>query len=468
MVLIAPLVGAAVFLSGLAAALPTNSYDSSNSNSNGYDSSSNSNSNYDSSNSNSNYDSSNSNSNYNSGSNSNYNGDSNSNSNYNSGSNSNYNGNSGNNYQGNNYDSSSTSTDEYTSTSTTSSYNNNYNNNYDSSSTTSSYNSYTTSYGSGSNYWGGSGYEDCVNQCIAQFGGSTGGGSYEATTTAGSYGPTGTGATHTVLVAPSKGVFRMLPFATNASVGDTIEFRWGADNHTVTKSSQLLPCNKSSADPVFASGEQNNGFIYHQVVNDTAPIFYYCGTPGHCEQGMFGIINPPTTAPGAPSSVGGMMQMMAANDSNLAAFAGYTSNLTSNNEAAKSWGGAIDLAGLPEWSHPYVMTNVLFTRGAFAMNPEVLQADNTADLSSAATTPLMLPVDMSGALNAATASQQDPSSADPAAQTPAGAAQTPAGAAGSDPAPSAQPSANSNGASSVASPRLLVAAAVVVATIFAL
>jgi plastocyanin len=440
MVLITPLVGAAVFLSGLAAALPTNSYDSSNSN-NGYDSSSNSNSNYDSSNSNSNY---------NSGSNSNYN----------SGSNSNYNGNS-NNYNGNNYDSSSTSTDESTSTSTTSSYNNNYNNNYDSSSTTSSYDSYTTSYGSGSNYWGGSGYEDCVNQCIAEFGGSTGGGSYQATTTAGSYGPTGTGATHTVLVAPSKGVFRMLPFATNASVGDTIEFRWGADNHTVTKSSQLLPCNKSSADPVFASGEQNDGFIYHQVVNDTAPIFYYCGTPGHCEQGMFGIINPPTTAPGAPSSVGGMMQMMAANDSNLAAFAGYTSNLTSNNEAAKNWGGAIDLAGLPEWSHPYVMTNVLFSRGVFAMNPEVLQADNTADLSSAATTPLMLPVDMSGALNAATASQQDPSSGDAAAQTPAA-------AAASDPAPSAQPSTKSSGASSVASPRLLVAAAVVVATIFAL
>jgi len=45
----------------------------------------------------------------------------------------------------------------------------------------------------------------------------------------------------------------------NASVGDTILFKWNANNHTVTKSSQLELCNKTSDHP-FASGEQNKSF----------------------------------------------------------------------------------------------------------------------------------------------------------------------------------------------------------------
>ena len=88
------------------------------------------------------------------------------------------------------------------------------------------------------------------------------------------------GVTHTVIVAPTQGVLRYVPFATNASVGDTVRFMWGANNHTVTKSSQLQLCNKTSDAP-FASGEHNKSFIFDQVVNSTDPVFYYCGTPGH-------------------------------------------------------------------------------------------------------------------------------------------------------------------------------------------
>lgn len=473
MVLIAPLIGAAVFLSGLTAALPTNSYDSGSSSSNNYGGSSdNSNSNYGSSsdNSNSNYGSSSSNSNSNYGSsnsNSNYGGDSSNN--YGGSSNNNYGGNSGNNYGGgNNYDSSST-TMMMDSTSTTMMMDSTSTMMMDSSSTTTAQNYQTTSYGSGSNYWGGSGYEDCVNQCIAQFGGSSGGGSYQATATSGSYGSKGTGATHTVIVAPTKGVFRMMPFATNASVGDTIEFHWGADQHTVTKSSALLPCNKSSEAPVFASGEQNQSFVFTQVVNDTNPTFYYCGTPTHCEKGMFGIINPAMAAPGSPTSLGGMMQSMAANDSDLSAYAAYSSNVTSNNDAAAKWGANFDMANMPDWSHSLMATNVLFTRAVLGMNKEVLQADGSTDLSSVASTPLMLPMDISQPLNAA-ASAPPSSDANAPASTPASTpAVTPAGAAGTDPAAAAsQTTTKSNGASSVASPRLLVAGVVVLATIFAL
>ncbi|KAJ7156017.1 hypothetical protein C8R43DRAFT_884380 [Mycena crocata] len=327
-------------------------------------------------------------------------------------------------------------------------------------STTSAYKSYeTSSYGSGSTYWGGSGYQDCVNQCMADFGGgSTGGGSYQATATSGSEGSKGTGATHTVIVAPTKGVFRMMPFATNASVGDTIEFHWGADVHTVTKSSSLTPCNKSSDAPVFASGTQNQSFVFTQVVNDTNPTFYFCGTPTHCQKGMFGIINPAMATPGSPSSLGGMMSSMAANDSDLSAYAAYSNNITANNNQAATWGSNFDMSNMPDWSHSLFATNVLFNRAALAMNPEVLQADNSIDLSSVATTPLMLPKDMTPALNAAAA---------PAAASDGGVAQAAGAAATAAASPEASP-ATPNGASSLSSPRLLVGAVVVLATIFAL
>lgn len=102
-------------------------------------------------------------------------------------------------------------------------------------------------------------------------------------------GSSGSGATHTVIVAPTQGVLRYVPFAVNASVGDTVRFVWGAGPHTVTKSSELTLCNATSDAP-FKSGMQNKSFVFDQLINDTNPTFYYCGVAMHCEMGMFGIM----------------------------------------------------------------------------------------------------------------------------------------------------------------------------------
>jgi plastocyanin len=216
----------------------------------------------------------------------------------------------------------------------------------DSTSTAMAASAYSTpSYGSGNSNWGGSGYDSCVqrmfsgifgdydltdssSECMASYGSM---GSYMPTATA-SMGSSGNGGvTHTVIVAPTQGVLRYIPFAINASVGDTVMFMWGANEHTVTKSSQLAICNKTSDAP-FASGEQNKSFTCEytfarsigpyvdqnipvavtQVVNDTDPTFFYCGTPGHCEKGMFGIINPPV-ANESSVSVASMMPAMMQN-----------------------------------------------------------------------------------------------------------------------------------------------------------
>jgi len=80
-----------------------------------------------------------------------------------------------------------------------------------------------------------------------------------STATAGSDSSDGSGVTHTVIVAPTQGVLRYIPFATTAAVGDSVKFLWGANEHTVTKSSELAICNKTSDSP-FSSGEQNKSF----------------------------------------------------------------------------------------------------------------------------------------------------------------------------------------------------------------
>ncbi len=146
--------------------------------------------------------------------------------------------------------------------------------------TTSAWNSYQTpTYGSGSSSWGSSSnYNDCVSrecadlkkqnfrilteycsECLAQYGGSPQPWTPPPTQTTPDSGSVGNGVTHTVIVAPSQGVLRYVPFAVNASVGDTVQFMWGADNHTVTKGSELTPCNKT-ADSPFASGIQVKDF----------------------------------------------------------------------------------------------------------------------------------------------------------------------------------------------------------------
>lgn len=326
-------------------------------------------------------------------------------------------------------------------------------------STASAYGSYSSpAYGSGSSNWGSSGYNDCVAQCVASFGAPAA--SYMPTATSGSMGTSGSGATITVIVAPTQGVLRYVPFAVNASVGDTIKFMWGANNHTVTKSSELTPCNKTSNAP-FASGTQNKGFVFTQVVNDTNTTFYYCGTPGHCQQGMFGIINPPN-ALGSTTSLSGMMPSLSANSSDVSAYASYTAMMTANNTKAASWGGNIDMGSLPTWSHQYVAENVLFTRNFLASNSEVMKPNGFIDLSSASSTPLMIPQDLGAALSSA--STTSPAASSTPMSTATGASMSSHASASA----SGTAAGLSSGASSLASPNAVVCLLVAVATWFAL
>lgn len=316
----------------------------------------------------------------------------------------------------------------------------------------------TPTYGSGSSNWG-SEYDDCVQKCVASHGAPPA--TYYPTATKASEGASGTGSTVTVIVAPTQGVLRFVPAAVNASVGTTIKFMWGAGPHTVTKSSQLLPCNRSGEEPVFASGQKDKDFVYTQVVNDTKPTFYFCGVPEHCQKGMFGMINPPAEF-GGQTSVGGMMQSMTEKNSGLSAYASYTSNNTQG-KAGSNWGSSISLKDMPEWSHELVAENVLFTRNLLAMNPDIVKEDGSIDLSSVTSTPLMIPQDVSAQINSANDGTAAGGAPPATTSTESTAPTTSAESAGASKAAS-----GSNGASALASPKVLVAIMAVVATFFAL
>ncbi|TFK29901.1 hypothetical protein FA15DRAFT_186169 [Coprinopsis marcescibilis] len=318
------------------------------------------------------------------------------------------------------------------------------------------------SHGSGGKVWQNHDqYNDCVQQCVATYG--SGPGKYAPTATETETGGVkGTGATHTVIVAPSQGVFRYIPFAINATVGDTVKFVWGANNHTVTKGSALQPCNRTADAQSFASGRKDQGFVFHQVVNDTSPTYFFCGVGAHCRSGMFGIINPATNF-ASPTSLGRQLQSIGQNSSNVEGYSAYTAKQIKGNDAAARWGSSIDIESVPEWAREYVAENVLYTRMFLATNPEVLKDDGSIDLSSNSTVPLAIPEDIAAALNNAGSGDASPS---PSPNTPAVSAPVDA--------PASTPAAdngtisnlrNNSGASSLASPKVLVALAAVFATL---
>ncbi|KAE9375856.1 hypothetical protein N431DRAFT_370749 [Stipitochalara longipes BDJ] len=118
--------------------------------------------------------------------------------------------------------------------------------------------------------------------------------------------PTTSSAVPTHTIAAGADPFKFTPNEVNANVGDIIEFRFYPTNHSVARAEYLFPCipyevtgvNKvgfwSGFEPIYIVGVDQPK--YQVRVNDTKPIFYYCGAPGACiVDGMVGVINPNST-----------------------------------------------------------------------------------------------------------------------------------------------------------------------------
>ncbi|KAH9823720.1 extracellular serine-rich protein [Teratosphaeria destructans] len=105
---------------------------------------------------------------------------------------------------------------------------------------------------------------------------------------------------HTVTVGKVLNEFQ--PNSINAVPGDIVSFEFWSGNHSVIGAAYGYPCipvqDVVDDEPGFFSAFQPNATdsdhpVWNLTINDTSPVFYYCGAPGSCiGYGMVGVINP--------------------------------------------------------------------------------------------------------------------------------------------------------------------------------
>ncbi|KAI8203257.1 hypothetical protein K4K52_005656, partial [Colletotrichum sp. SAR 10_76] len=108
------------------------------------------------------------------------------------------------------------------------------------------------------------------------------------------------GTVHVVKVGESGLTFS--PNDVKAAVGDTVEFHFYPKAHSVAQSSFDKPCEPLSngtatgffSGPVpVSSGEGAD--VFSVKVDDASPKWFYCATAQHCQGGMVGVINAPSS-----------------------------------------------------------------------------------------------------------------------------------------------------------------------------
>ncbi|KAG9198940.1 hypothetical protein G6514_009217 [Epicoccum nigrum] len=81
-----------------------------------------------------------------------------------------------------------------------------------------------------------------------------------------------------------------------AAVGDIVQFQFSNGNHTVTQSTADKACTPMDAGVhsghiPFQDGQTDVG-TFNMPVTSTDPMFLYCATGPHCQEGQVMIINP--------------------------------------------------------------------------------------------------------------------------------------------------------------------------------
>ncbi|RAQ47363.1 extracellular serine-rich protein [Aspergillus flavus] len=93
--------------------------------------------------------------------------------------------------------------------------------------------------------------------------------------------------------------FSFDPDTLKVAPGGKVEFHFYPGNHSVAQASFSKPCHPMNDSSFFSgfiaptTGESDT--VFTVTVNDTKPIWYYCGQVGHCQAGMVGVINPPAS-----------------------------------------------------------------------------------------------------------------------------------------------------------------------------
>ncbi|KAK5076394.1 hypothetical protein LTS08_007026 [Lithohypha guttulata] len=112
-----------------------------------------------------------------------------------------------------------------------------------------------------------------------------------------------------VQVGDANGTLKFFPEKIKADVGSVVQFQFYPRNHTITESSFAAPCIPIAANLTTPERPgQRSGFvpvtadaqfrpIYNLIVNDTRPMWIFCGQQPHCIRGMAMVINQNETDP---------------------------------------------------------------------------------------------------------------------------------------------------------------------------
>ncbi|KAI9163663.1 putative GPI-anchored cupredoxin [Paramyrothecium foliicola] len=91
-----------------------------------------------------------------------------------------------------------------------------------------------------------------------------------------------------------------VPNSVKAAVGDVVQFQFSSGNHTVTQSSETEACKPlqlvnpqavHSGHIPFQAGQTTVG-TFTMIVTSAEPMFLYCATGPHCQEGQVMVINP--------------------------------------------------------------------------------------------------------------------------------------------------------------------------------
>jgi plastocyanin len=156
---------------------------------------------------------------------------------------------------------------------------------------------------------------------------------------------------HKIIVGADNGLV-YAPTTVAAKVGDTVTFEFQSKNHTVTQSSFSKPCVpllkddgtsgfKSGFRPV--AGATPESLTFSVKINDTAPIWGYCGQTGHCQSGMVFAIN---SVEDGPNNFTAFQQIAVRTNSSSATVGGgsNSTNGTSGTGNGGSQGGAVHVS----------------------------------------------------------------------------------------------------------------------------
>jgi len=175
--------------------------------------------------------------------------------------------------------------------------------------------------------------------------------------------PPPTGKNITIKVGGPEGLV-FTPSNITAAVGDIVNFEFQGKNHSVTQSTFANPCSRMSLNGGLGI---DSGFLALgnstvtpkpvwsiQIVNASAPLWFYCAQQGHCQMGMVASINAVETGPknfaaykqlAMASSPNGAAPAPANNGASAPASTGTAES--SNAPANKTANGALSRAGVP-------------------------------------------------------------------------------------------------------------------------